>query len=369
MAELTEKRRRLAGFLAENKLDGLLFSTRANFAWATGGRVNRILNASPVGVAAVLMTPEKTVCLTNTIEGPRFRDEELVDVPTGEKIDVVEFAWYDAGSRRKVGAELLGGRRIAADVDAFDLGLPAIPKGFDLLKWSLTPEEIERYRVGGKLASEAMEAACRDLKPEMTEHDAAGILTFHIHRLGLNPVVTLVAADDRIRRFRHPIPTGHKISKYVMLVNCSEYGGLISNLTRFVHFGKMDADLVARHQAVCEVDAAINQATRPGRTLGELFSDLEVAYDGAGYGGEWKLHHQGGSTGYAGRDVFATPGDGTKVLSNQAFAWNPSITGTKSEDTVLIVEGKPLEVLTPASASWPKVATRRGMERPGMLVV
>lgn len=364
MSELAHKRKRLAEFLSHHALDGLFFSTRANFAWATGGRRNLILNASPVGVAGLLVTADKTVCFTNTIEAPRFRNEEL----TGLGIDVAEFAWYDAASRKRAGAELIAGRKIAADVDAFDLGLPPIPDDFKTLKWSLLPEEIERYRTGGKLASDAMEAAIADLKPGMSEHDAAGILTFHIHRLGLNPVVTLVASDERISKYRHPIPVDKNISKYVMLVNCSEYGGLISNLTRFVHFGKLDAELTRKHQAVCEVDAAVNKATRPGRSLGEMFTYLQTAYDAQGFPDEWKLHHQGGSTGYAGRDVFATPGDPTKILENQAFAWNPSITGTKSEDTILVTNTG-IEVLTPASATWPKIQTRAGMDRPAMLVV
>lgn len=364
MHELDIKRRRLSDYLSRHGLDGVLLSTRAWFAWATGGRVNRIVNASPAGVASVLMTPETSVCLTNTIEGPRFRDEELA----GLGMEVVEFPWYDAATRRRVAGQLLGGRKVACDVDEWGLGLPALKGDFTALRLTMTTEEKERYRTGGRLASEAIEAAAWDVKPGMTEFDAAGILTWHVQRLGLNPVVTLVASDERIRRFRHPIPVDRRIGRHVMLVNCSEHAGLVTSVTRFVHFGAMDAELVRRQRAVAEVDAVVNLATRPGRTFGEVFNDLVNAYEREGFGEEWKLHHQGGSAGYAPRETVATPGDPTKVLDDQPFAWNPSITGAKSEDTVLVTGGG-VEVLSAASKDWPKIQTRLGMDRPDMLVV
>ncbi|MFM7678283.1 MAG: hypothetical protein ACKO83_05485, partial [Roseiflexaceae bacterium] len=46
--------------------------------------------------------------------------------------------------------------------------------------------------------------------------------------------------------------------------------------------------------------------------------------------------HQGGVTAYENREIQARP-DSTHVIAvGQAFAWNQSIKGTKSEDTMLI---------------------------------
>jgi antitoxin VapB len=42
------------------------------------------------------------------------------------------------------------------------------------------------------------------------------------------------------------------------------------------------------------------------------------------------------------------------VESPQAFAWNPTVTGTKVEETVLLREDNRLQVVT-ASPGWPSV--------------
>ncbi|MGH7176491.1 MAG: M24 family metallopeptidase, partial [Tepidisphaeraceae bacterium] len=118
-------------------------------------------------------------------------------------------------------------------------------------------------------------------------------------------------------------------------------------------------------------DAAINLATAPGATLGEMFGMIQRAYAESGFPNEWNLHHQGGPTGYATREALATPGSPLPVLANQAFAWNPSIAGTKSEDTILCGQSG-IEFLTQPSKDWPTVEVERGgqvLQRPGILVV
>ena len=99
------------------------------------------------------------------------------------------------------------------------------------------------------------------------------------------------------------------------------------------------------------VDAELIAHTRPGTSIDYIFRKGMEAYARAGFPDEWKLHHQGGPTGYAGRDYRAKPGVKDIVHLNQAFAWNPSITGTKSEDTVIALEDR-TEILS-AHGDWP----------------
>ena len=364
--EIDEKLARLAEFLDKHGLDGVLLQERQNFAWATAGGDNHIPNNTPLGVASILATRDGLVCFANEIEAPRMASEEAGP----RDIGVVSFPWWDADAARRAQGEVIAGRTVAADTDGYGLGLPPLPGDFAELRWSLTPGELARYRDGGARMSRAVEEACRDIKPGMSEHEVAGLLDGHVHRAGCNPVVTLVAADERAHRYRHPIPTGRPVEEYVMLVTCGEFKGLISCLTRFVSFEPLSEDLRARHQAVCNVETAALFATRPGRTLGHVFGQLQEAYAASGHDGEWRLHHQGGSTGYLGREVIATPDSSAVVRENQAFAWNPSITGVKSEDTVVCTAAG-IEVITAASGSWPSVEghyAAEAIERPGILV-
>jgi Xaa-Pro aminopeptidase len=119
-------------------------------------------------------------------------------------------------------------------------------------------------------------------------------------------------------------------------------------------------------QAAAEVDAAVLAASRPGTTLGKLFDVLARAYAAQGYPDEWRRHHQGGLTGYRGREVFAVPGDATALPEVCAVAWNPSVTdGGKSEDTALVTSGG-VEVVT-RTPELGEVETARGFPRPGVV--
>ncbi|MGD0539935.1 MAG: M24 family metallopeptidase [Tepidisphaeraceae bacterium] len=370
--EIRIKLDRLGKFLDRHGLDGVFLNHRANFAWITAGKDNHVASNSPNGVAGIIATPDKRICFTTSIEGPRYATEELAE--TG--IEVFTYPWQDAKAGRTKLKDLIAGRKIAADVtdsgefDRFGAGLVHLPDDFVQLRWSLTEPEIQRYREGGRRTSAAIEAACRLISPNMTEHEIAAVLDAEVRKRSLLPVVTLVAADDRVAKFRHPIPTDLRLSRYCMLVTCASFGGLISNVTRLVSFQPLSAEIKKKQQAVCNVDAAVNLSTKPGKTLGEMFKVVDKAYADNGFAGEYALHHQGGSTGYAGREAFADPASEVRVLENQAFAWNPSITGVKSEDTILC-RGGGIELITTVSADWPMVRGKfadQSLDRPDILV-
>jgi antitoxin VapB len=117
-------------------------------------------------------------------------------------------------------------------------------------------------------------------------------------------------------------------------------------MTRLVSFGPAPRELGDLVRKAATVDAAALEASRPGRLLGEVFTTIEEAYSAQGFPGEWRRHHQGGVTGYLGREVFATQGDPTKIPDSAALAWNPSISGgAKSEDTALVSQ-QGVEVIT-----------------------
>ena len=120
--------------------------------------------------------------------------------------------------------------------------------------------------------------------------------------------------------------------------------GLVVSLTRFVYFGKLPHELREKYEANVLIDCTMMAHTRPGVLAKRLQKGIE-AYREKGYPEEWKLHHQGGSIGYTGRDYRTTFNTPDSVQENQAFTWNPSLTGTKSEDTILATSKGP-EMIT-----------------------
>jgi len=85
---------------------------------------------------------------------------------------------------------------------------------------------------------------------------------------------------------------------------------------------------------------------------------------------KWHLHHQGGPAGYEPREYVATPHSTDVVSAGQAYASNPSITGAKSEDTILVGEAGN-EVLT-ATRDWPTLSVTvngQTVARPAILEI
>jgi antitoxin VapB len=196
-----------------------------------------------------------------------------------------------------------------------------------------------------------MADAASALTPSMTEKDAAALLAGASRTHGGAATVVLVGSDERISNFRHPLPTAKAIERYVMLVLCFRYQGLISALTRSVYFGKAPNALNEIAQAVARVDAHVIAATSEGRTMGEMFEMLRQAYEREGAPEAIEQHHQGGTIAYLGRETLARPDSPVRIETGQAFAWNPSLRGAKSEDTMILTANGP-EIITEMDG-WP----------------
>jgi Xaa-Pro dipeptidase len=330
------RQQRLQELMDQRGLGALLLRRSANFAWYTGGADNRVDHASPYGVADVLVTLEAEHIFTNNIEAPRMREEQTPG------FEVVEHPWY--GDEAAAIREVVGGASLGTD---FPLG-GALDVSSEVasLRYVLGADALERYRRIGADAAAAVAEAAGSLEPGTNEREAAANLAAACRRRGLFSSVLLAAADERIARYRHPIPHGERIERRAMLVVSAERGGLYANVTRMVHFEEPDGELERRQEA-CEaiLGRMREEATRPGRTLADAFADCQRFYAEAGFPDEWKLHHQGGMTGYGSREIIATPQTQQEIKVGQAFAWNPSITGAKAEETFILTEDGP-EVIT-----------------------
>ena len=336
---------RLRELMERRAVDAVVLRRPANFAWYTGGADTKVDHVASEGVADLIVRPNSVLVLTSTIEAPRMRAEQTPE------LEVVEYPWQldrDAALR-----ELVGDARVASDLGV--TGTIDLSDDIARIRRTLDADAIESLRAVGADASAAMAEAAAAVEPGMTEHEAAAVLAAACRRRGLTATVLLAAADDRIALHRHPVPAGARIECRAMLVASAERGGLYANLTQIVEFEEPDAELARRLRACEEILARMrDEATRPGRTLSDAFADCRRFYAEAGFPDEWRLHHQGGLTGYGSRELIATPRTDHVIEPGQAFAWNPSVTGAKAEETFVLTEAGPQIVagaqLSPARA-------------------
>src|SRR5215203_5744404 len=317
-------------------IGALLMRRPANFAWYTGGADNRVDYGDPLGVAGILLTQEAAYVLTNNIEAPRMREEQTPEM------EVVEHPWHEEPAALL--QELTGGVSIGADFPS-ESG-PDLSAEISPLRYVLDEDAIEGYRRLGADTALAVSAVADSLSPETDELEAAAELSAACWRRGMFAPVLMAASEERLVRYRHPVPQGGPLGRQAMLVACAERGGLFANLTRMVYFEDPDPE-TARRQEACEevVRRMREEATRPGRTLAQAFEDCRRFYVEAGFPEGWRDHHQGGMAGYASREIIATPTTHQEIEEGQAFAWNPSLVGAKAEETFVLGPDGP-EVLT-----------------------
>jgi Xaa-Pro aminopeptidase len=363
--EIAIKERRLRELMARKGLTGILLKKQPNFSWFTGGGYNMVGIATEMGMTSLLITPTGRYCIANRIEAPRMMQEEGL-APLG--FELLEHEWYadrEAEFVRKVVGDL---GKVGADVGF--AGCQNVDGEIKKLRYSLTEAEIERYRFLGERLSRATERVALTVRPGDTECEIAGRVGPELWRDRIDPTGLQVAADERVSLYRHAIPTTRLVRKYVMISVNARYKGLITTITRIVHIGKPEGKLLKQYEDNLEIENRMIAATTPGVAASTPFAVGLEAYHALGYAKEWELHHQGGAMGYYGRDLKVTAETTDRVEENQAYCWNPSITGTKTEDGFIATPQGPLMITAPVI--FPRFEYPVGdatIVRPGLMVL
>jgi len=280
--EMLIKEKRIHNLMNQMGLKGVLLKRQPNYSWLTAGGKNMVVISTDIGFSSLLITEKERFCIANRIEALRNMDEEgLKELG----FTLLQYEWYE-GNEIDCIKKVISPEKVGCDVPVERMKF--IGDQINRLRYSLTPPEIERYLWLGEKTSEAVESVLMEAKPNQTEAEITGELTRLLWRNRIDQVGFQAAADERVYKYRHPIPTERKIDKYVMLC------------------------VMARNK--------------------NIFLKAKELYEKFGYKDEWKLHHQGGAMGYDIRDYICNAQSSEIVQENQCFCWNPSISGTKSED-------------------------------------
>ncbi len=350
-AEIERKHQQLQQWMSQHGHDALLLKKARNVSWITAGAEPIIDPRNEVGVFGVAVTADSLALLTNNIEHERLKDEEDL---------------YALGFEPEI-----SGWHEAADDDTLSDDDPSVEDALQAMRSVLTEGERTRLRALGRAAADAVESTLRTARPGVSEYELSARLAVKCIEWGGEPVVNMTAFDERITNYRHPLSTDNTLKETAMQVLCMAKGGLIVALTRMVHLGPIDWELDRKMIDVAIVDATAIANSRPGRTLGSVFEAIQDAYATHDVPDQWKNHHQGGLIGYKTREKLAVPKEPTVLRAGYALAWNPSIVGVKSEDTI-IIDDDGFEVVTQAGDDWPQYtieAAGRVVKRPAMLAL
>jgi Xaa-Pro aminopeptidase len=353
-ADLDDRVDRLDRFLAETGLEAVWFGAPNGFAWLTGGD-SVVARGGPSGVAVAGYDGDSVQCVTNNIEAERLATEELP-----ERVAIESYQWYE----RDLGSVLAEHSPTPAGVDVH-LDGASDQAGFERvdparIRIPLTAGDVAAYRQLSRETAGAVESIARDVEPDDTEREVAAALRVALFNEGIEAPVVLVGGSRRAQEHRHYTPKDEPLGEYALLSVSAQRGGLHTSTTRCVAFDP-PAWLESRTRKAATVEAAaIDSTQRAGRsddpayeTVGDVFGAIQDAYATVGFEGEWRHHHQGGAAGFAGREWKATPGSDRPIELPMGFAWNPTIQGAKSEDTVLI-EDHSVDVLS-ATGTWPTI--------------
>lgn len=274
--------------MEEKQLEGVLIQKRNNFSWLTGGRRNHIVLNTPEGVCQLLVLKDDLVLIVNQMEEKRIIEEEMayVDHP----FQVVTMDWYE--DETPYIQELTKGKRIGTDIqmDGFEWIEPDLSN----IRSILTASQLRQYETLCHETAVIVESVCQEIVPGQTEHEIASLVAQRAIAQGMTIEVLLVATDDRIHQYRHPIPTDKALQKHALVVLCAERHGLVANVTRSVYFGQLPKELEENKERLARIDTVMNAATRPGETLGDVLKAGIAQYEKEGFPDSWKKLHQGG---------------------------------------------------------------------------
>lgn len=338
--EIRHKQELLRRLMTKRKISGIYIKKHNNFSWLTGGEISYVNFDTEMGRVGLLLTLDKAYAVCNNTEAVRMEKESQIEE---QGYEIRRFPWYN--DREMAIVQELGGSSLGADY-----GLPGaveLSPEISSLRYSLTPWEVERYRKLARLTAQAAEETLQTVRKGDKECAVVGRLAKRLWENRIDFVIAFCAADERITYFQHPVTSEKRIEKRAMLSVNARKEGLLVSLNRFVHLGKVPGLLKKQYRDVVYIDSVMMAATIPGRPAVEAFKVGLEAYKTLGYPDEFELRHQGGPVGYAPRDYRVSFATSDIIQENQGFAWNPSISGTKSEDTMLATSKGPVILSEP----------------------
>ena len=340
--ELKEKFTRVRELLKKLKLDGILMTQTPNFYWITGGKNDIVDSGSGNAASRVLLLDDKAYVFCNSSEFYRVSEEELPD----DAFEKVMYYWHY--NEAEVIGKYMEGKKIGSDNG--DFGTENIAHEIQKMRYVLTEAERARMMEIGPECAKILEDCVREVKKGQTELEIAGFVNAAFTAKGYTIPVCLVGSDERLLKYRHPLPKDKKIENIIMVAICPQKYGLTISISRIKSFVKLSKEIKDKYDALLKIDATYIVNTKAGVLSRDILQKAYEVYKETGYEKDFHLHHQGGALGYLTRDYCTNFRTEEVVQNHQGYSWNPTISGVKIEDTY-VIEGEAQNIVS-YSGNW-----------------
>ena len=339
MSAFNQRIQPLRDLMKAKGLEAFVLRRNPNLAWAIAGR-SHVPTTIDAACFDLIITQDSATAITNVVEAPRLSAEELPSEVTVKAVKWSEGRDPQLPTGSKVGCDQPGADRI-------DLGTEV-----EMMRQSLIASDVERFKEICVDAAAALGNAMKQVESTDREIDVAGLIAHSLWQADLEVAFLGVAGQERVHKFRHPLPTDAVIGNRVSASICAKRKGLIASVTRIVTFGELTNQMVSDYTSIFKVEAALFDATVVGKPFSDPINAAIAAYPANGFDvDEWTKHHQGGPTGFLPRDWPANQATTRLIANNQPIAWNPTGKGWKAEDTIVATDSG-VKLLT-NDPEWP----------------
>jgi antitoxin VapB len=325
------RQERVYAFLEREGLDALALSRQDNFAWITVGGDSRVITTSETGFACIVITRDHKWLVSHSMDGQRFIEEQAPD----QRYELVTRYWHQASPVETV-LELTQGMKVGAD---FPLPGARQYRGEIVdLHYPLTDLDVARCRWIGRAANRILAEVAQELQPGASEREIAARILYEYALEDMTIDVLIVGFDERIARYRHPMPTNNAMQRYALLHPAARRWGLHANITRLVHFGEPPAEIRRAMDGVATIGGHVAKMLAPGVRFAAVLAEERRLYSELDYPDEWNYHFQGGITGYVLADATRCLDPEARAVERQAYDYFITITGAKYEELTLLTE-------------------------------
>ncbi len=344
MDEVARRHKLVIDFLEQEQYDALLLQLPANLTWFTAGGEFR-LGLSQGASAALFITPDARVILCNNVDTAQILDFEAPHLG----FQLKERSWTEP--RSVLISDLCRGRKVASDIpfgNTTDVGPRLLG-----MRLPLSPYDVAKLRIGGRLVAHALEATLRGLTAGRTEAEIVGEISHRLMRHDVTPERIQVLADGRALRYRHWTYSEATVRSFCSVRVVGRYHGMHVGAIRTACLQAAPDELLNAFEKAAMVAATGLYFSQSDWEMFEVWNRVKRIYEKSNALDEWRLSDQADVVEYEYGSVPLNPSSEYRLSAGVPIFWHPSVGPVLAGDTVVVTPAGP-EILTPAK-DWPTV--------------